>query len=345
MRLEHLELTNFRKFNNIKFSFPERTLIVGPNGAGKTTLVEACAVVLGGRSFRTTDLRECIGEGGGHFFVRAEVTLGGLERSVFTNGLDRKGQKKLTRDGQSLPRRSLLSSTSFVLCTYEDIEMVSGSPKKRRDFLDRAAMGRDRRYIDTITRYLRYLKQKTALLKSGKKSGLAYLNEAAVPLIVVIRHSRQEAAARIAAHFAEVARQAGLGLSVAIESPDEGEGEVRRRLRERTEKEIERRLPLYGPHLDDVRMVLTGRVAKTSSSGEVAFGAFCLRLAETLLLAEAGWPPLFIGDEIFSFMDRDRRERAGELLAALPFQTIVTSLRPPGEGKVLKECSLISLEK
>ncbi len=344
MHLESLLLRNFRKFKEEQFSFGRRTLISGPNGSGKTTLIEACAAALGGRSFRSADLKECIREGSDHFFVKAAVELGGLDRAELTAGADRKGQKKLTRDGQPVSRRALLAATSFVLCTQEDLEMVSGSPRKRRDLLDRAAMGMDRGYIDIASQYLRYVKQKTALLRSERKSGLKHLNEAAVPLISEIRRRRGTAARALSAHFAAAAAQAGLELSVEIRlSAEEGE-EVRRRLHDRMAREIERGIPLYGPHLDDIQMELTGRSARSSSSGEVAFGAFCLRIAETVLLGEAGWPPVLFADEIFSFMDRDRRDRAFALIAALPFQTVVTSHRTPGEGNAPEDCTVIALE-
>ena len=344
MHLEHLLLRNFRKFDEITFSFGQRTLIAGPNGSGKTTVIEACAVALSGKSFRTADLKECIREGSDHFFVKATAALGGLERAELTGGADRKGQKKLTRDGQIISRRALITATSLVLCTQEDIDMVSGSPKKRRDLLDRAAMGMDRRYIDIAGQYLRFVKQKTALLRSERKSGLKHLNEAAVPLISEIRRRRNAAAMALAAHFGTVAQQAGLELSIEIRLPVEEGDEVRKRLHDRMVREAERGVLLYGTHLDDVQMELTGRAARSSSSGEVAFGAFCLRLAETLLLGEAGWPPVFFADEIFSFMDRDRRDRAFALIAALPFQTVVTSHRAPGEGNVPEGCTVIALE-
>ncbi len=343
MRITHSTLRNFRRFEEASFPFADRTLILGPNGAGKTTIIEACAVSLGGKSFRTGDLRECICNGKEYFFLKAVADTGALGDTVLKHGFGKRGERKITRDGTTIARKTLLAATSFVLCTHDDIEMMSGSPKKRRDFLDRVVMGSDRSYIETVSRYLRYLKQKTALLKSGRKGGLSHLNEAAVPLIVAIRKERQAAAARLSKHFATVTAKAGVPLSVEIESFFEEEEETGRRLRDRMERELERRVPLYGPHLDDVRISLTGRAAKSSSSGEIAFGAFCLHLAETLVLAEAGWPPLFMGDEIFSFMDDTRRRQAYALLAGLPFQTIITTQRPRDEDVPFGEHERIEL--
>lgn len=48
MRLETLELYNFRKFEKLEISFHEKlTVLIGTNGAGKTTILDAAAVAIG----------------------------------------------------------------------------------------------------------------------------------------------------------------------------------------------------------------------------------------------------------------------------------------------------------
>lgn len=325
MRIRNISLRNFRKFTEISFDFSTRVVIIGPNGSGKTTVAEACALVLGGRSFRTADLKECIREGTPYAFVKAFLMQDDIIENMITVGMDRKGQRKIVRDEQPVTRRSLIAAYPFVVCTQEDLDMVAGSPKRRRDFLDKVAMGRDRAYIDILTPYLRFVKQKTALLKSERTGGLSHLNEAAVPLIGEIRRRRQAAAEAVTARFAKISERAGVDIIAEIRLPAEtGEGEIRSRLRERVTREKERGCLLYGPHLDEAHLSLKGRAARLSSSGEIAFGAFCLRIAEASLLREGGWPPVFIADEIFSFMDADRRARAWSLLEELPIQTIST---------------------
>ncbi len=325
MRIKNISLRNFRKFTEISFDLSTRVVILGPNGSGKTTLAEAGALVLGGRSFRTADLKECIREGAPYAFVKAVLLLDDITENAVTVGMDRKGQRKILRDERSVTRRSLVAAHPFVVCTQEDIDMVAGSPKRRRDFLDKIAMGHDRDYIDILTPYLRFVKQKSALLKSGRSGGLTHLNEAAVPLIGEIRRRRRMAADAVTARFAGVADRASVDIAAEIRLPSEtDDGEIRARLRERAAREKERGCLLYGPHLDEVHLSLKGRAARLSSSGEIAFGAFCLRIAEASLLQDGGWPPVFIADEIFSFMDAERRAKAWSLLDELPIQTIST---------------------
>lgn len=49
MRIDHLEIRNFRRFIDAKFDFhPRFNLLVGENGAGKSSLLDALAVAAGG---------------------------------------------------------------------------------------------------------------------------------------------------------------------------------------------------------------------------------------------------------------------------------------------------------
>lgn len=56
MRIDRIELTNFRNFEHLDLTFDDRTLIVGPNGAGKSTIIDGIAWVLTGHC-RGTDAR------------------------------------------------------------------------------------------------------------------------------------------------------------------------------------------------------------------------------------------------------------------------------------------------
>ncbi len=47
MKIEHIEVNNFRKYEAARFSFhPEFTVLIGNNASGKTTILDAIALLL-----------------------------------------------------------------------------------------------------------------------------------------------------------------------------------------------------------------------------------------------------------------------------------------------------------
>ena len=72
MHVRWVELAGFRNHGTLRFlPDPGLNVLVGPNGQGKTALLEAIAVLLAGRSFRTARLAECVG------WEREEAVLSG----------------------------------------------------------------------------------------------------------------------------------------------------------------------------------------------------------------------------------------------------------------------------
>jgi DNA replication and repair protein RecF len=56
MKVEALELTNFRSYESAAFELhPDVTLVVGPNASGKTNLLESLYVLASTKSFRAKD--------------------------------------------------------------------------------------------------------------------------------------------------------------------------------------------------------------------------------------------------------------------------------------------------
>ena len=61
MRLNNLQLINFRNYDNLHINFNEKiNLLVGKNGQGKTNIVESIYMLSFGKSFRTSKDKEII---------------------------------------------------------------------------------------------------------------------------------------------------------------------------------------------------------------------------------------------------------------------------------------------
>ena len=64
MRLNNLQLINFRNYDNLHLNFKRNiNLLVGKNGQGKTNIVEAIYMLSFGKSFRTNKDKEIIDDG------------------------------------------------------------------------------------------------------------------------------------------------------------------------------------------------------------------------------------------------------------------------------------------
>ena len=82
MRLNSLQLVNFRNYNNLYLEFNEKVnLLLGKNGQGKTNIVESIYMLSFGKSFRTNRDKEIIK------FNAENLYVGGSFSKEHTNGL------------------------------------------------------------------------------------------------------------------------------------------------------------------------------------------------------------------------------------------------------------------
>ena len=70
MRLNSLQLINFRNYDNLHLNFEKNiNLLVGKNGQGKTNIVEAIYMLSFGKSFRTNKDKEVIKFGSENLYI------------------------------------------------------------------------------------------------------------------------------------------------------------------------------------------------------------------------------------------------------------------------------------
>src|SRR5476651_2089502 len=120
MRIEALELTNFRSYDQAAFELhPDVTIVAGPNASGKTNLLESLYVLASTKSFRAKD-RDLIRHEQDHFRVVAHT-----DEVEYALGLSVAGgsmEKKITRDAVKRTLTSHVGQIQVTLFEPTDLE-------------------------------------------------------------------------------------------------------------------------------------------------------------------------------------------------------------------------------
>ena len=310
MIIKTVKLVNFR--NHIQYELDcndETSLILGENGCGKTSVLEAIYILMQGKSFRAVD-SEILKRG--EEFYRIELEYVNGEKTVATyNGRD-KIFTLLDKKTKRLPKKN---KYPVVLFLPSDLNLVSNSPSRRRDYFDRIFGQLDENYSNTLSRYEKALKQRNELLKSDfvSTSGLFSWNVLLAKYGSEINRLRKKFLAEINKRFTEVYR-------TIAENEDAVEIELMTEISDESkylsllEAEYQRDLRLghtgFGIHKDDFLFVFNGGEADGSASrGEVRSMILALKFIEAeMIYRELRLKPVVLLDDVFSELDEVRRK-------------------------------------
>jgi DNA replication and repair protein RecF len=167
--LEKLSLTDFRSYAQVDLTLePGVTVLVGYNGIGKTNLMEAIGYLATLSSHRVSTDAPLLRFGTERALIRAKLVRGEqstvLELEI--NG-NRANRGRINRSNP-VRARDILGICQTVLFAPEDLALVKGDPSNRRRFLDELLVSLMPRHAATRSDYDRVLKQRNALLKSGR---------------------------------------------------------------------------------------------------------------------------------------------------------------------------------
>ena len=319
MEIRALTLQNLRKYEEARFEFKQGlNWIVGPNASGKTTVLEALYVLMTGRSFRTAQLAELIRHGCDYFYIEASFTKYGLEHTV---RFSYDGQeRKIFHNQTSIPSStSLLGLLKGVVITPDDAALVKGAPALRRHFLDLQIAQVDPLYVHHLTRYLRALQQRNALLRLKQGAGIeTWEHELAVSAAYITQHRYQAAqdlsqlGEKMHLHLAE--ELIPFSLSYRSSAPTQAEllkEHYLDQLKRHRKREMELGFTLAGPHKDDLLIHLDQKeVRHYGSEGQQRTCVAALKLAEWEQVNKGGdGLPLMLVDDVGVSLDATRRKR------------------------------------
>ena len=138
MYIKHLEIKNFRNYEDLSIDFdPRVNLIAGSNAQGKTNLIEAVYLTSMGRSFRTAHDADLIRFGQDRAFIRVEAEKAFIDTKVEVR-INRQSKKSILKDGSVIRKTSeLMKNIIIVVFSPEDLRIVKDEPATRRRFIDR----------------------------------------------------------------------------------------------------------------------------------------------------------------------------------------------------------------
>ena len=317
--LHDITLRNFRSYSEASYEFENGVnIIVGPNASGKTNLLEAVHCVCFGKGIRGSDsgmIRH------GEDWLRLEARSGDntrsltLEKDTVTN----RSKKKITINGTQLHRMKFDAIIPVVVFQPDDLRLTSGSPERRRDYIDKLLTQVVPTYRSDLLAYERILRQRNAALKNGQVSTaqiFAWNIQLASRGARLVKH-RSDIITRINERVRNVyssvaGKEYDISFTYSSVIPVENYSERFLSLLEKNMRmDMDRGTTSVGPHRDDILVLINNKNMKdVASRGENRTLVLALKIIELDIIEEVhNKHPLLLLDDVFSELDGLRRRK------------------------------------
>lgn len=332
MKLESIEVGNFRNYENAKLEFhPKTNILYGDNAQGKTNILESIYVCATTNSHKGSKDKELIRFGEDEAHIRMFLTKREMTHKIDMHLRKSKG-KGIAIDGVPIKRSSELMGLAHVIFfSPEDLKIIKNGPSERRRFINMELSQLDHVYLHDLGEYNKILNQRNKLLKQ------IYYNPSLKDTLEIwdgqlldygsrlIRRRREfvEQLKEIVYHINQKLTGGMEQLNVHYE-PDAGEDQFEKKLKDSMEKDLRFMTTNVGPHRDDLSF-FNGDVdlRKYGSQGQQRTCALSLKLAEIELVRQLIHDqPVLLLDDVLSELDRNRQNYL--LDSIQDTQTIIT---------------------
>ena len=328
MIIKSIKLTNFRNHTNYQLECKDETsLILGSNGWGKTSILEAIYILTRGKSFRATDPEILKHESD---FYRIELEFVSSEKTVAT--YDGKSKTFLTLDKKSarLPKKS---KYPVVLFLPSDLNLISHSPSRRRDYFDRIFSEFNENYATSLSKYNKALKQRNELLKNDflRPDALFSWN------LIIAKYGSdlynfrvqfiEDINSKLTPTYQSIAKNSDqIHLTYKTDLVTGSDSDYLRHLEQNFTKDSYLGHTTFGVHRDDYLFEFNHNPADGSASrGETRSIILALKFIEAdLIYQKLHQKPIILLDDVFSELDETRRQSLSENFK--DNQVIITSV-------------------
>lgn len=311
VHLAHLRLRDFRNYARLDVDFaPGFHLLLGDNAQGKTNILEAIYLMATLRSFRGVGGAQMIRHGQKGYFVGGNVIgQAGREIKIYWSAR----QRNLALDNRPVKKLADYLGTlrTVVFCT-EDLQLVKGTGRTRRRFLDLLLTQTQPGYLVLLQRYLFVVRSRNALLKQfapDPQSLDSFSHELVKLGDEIMRHRRE-----LIPKLSPLARLAYRRIShdaeeLRMDYEPNVKGDFTVELAQNRDRERRYRTTLLGPHRDELQLLLNEKsAAQFGSEGQKRTLAIALKMAQAEYLTGIhGSAPVLLIDDVMGELDVKRR--------------------------------------
>lgn len=322
MIIKHHSAKSFRNLQSVSFEpHPEMNVIYGENGQGKTNIIESIWLLTGFYSFRARKNAQLIEQGKDE----AEIENNFYSHSREQNAVMKINKRKeLILNGvKEESPRVMMGKYFAVVFSPATLGIVQDGPGERRKLIDIALSLIKPNYAVIMSRYLRVLDQRNALLKKfGERSFefdyMAPWDTELANLGAKIIKYRLDYIEQLSALSSEIYNGISSGRETFsfyydFSKENISEEEIKEKLISDIEKtreaDIKRLYTNAGPHTHDLVLTLNGRDARTfGSQGQQRSCALAMKLGEASIIEKiTGECPVVLLDDVMSELDEGRQ--------------------------------------
>lgn len=349
MKLKWLKLEHFRNYENLELNLDSPvTALVGLNAQGKTNFLESIAFLALGKSFRAGRAIDTLKWDRPHGRIRAMVERNGKETELEVFMQRDPESKKIKKHSKLTKPKSFFGTLRVVLFTPDQLELISGSPLCRRQFLDRLLIQVDRDYVEALTNFQKILNHRNALLKSiqmrrAQEWELDVWDTRLISEAICLWQKRKIFLDFLQENLQKSYREiAGSEENLTLNYHSHQDNFEERLLSHRSH-DVQNGSTSIGPHRDDFTLFLDGQdLAESGSRGEQRSAVLVLKMIELdYIEKQTGEKPILLLDDVFSELDSSRQAKLSHVLENYQCVLTTTSL---DHVKNLKKAKIYQVE-
>ncbi len=316
MYLKNLKLKNFRNYTEEEVNFIDGiNLFVGNNAHGKTNIIEAIYLCAIGKSYRTLKDMEVINFNSNVCNLDINYIKDNIENNVKIN-INNLNKKEIIKNDVKIKKLSdHVGEILIVIFSPDSLDIVKGSPSKRRSFVDMICCQLSKSYLILHQEYMKCLKLKNTLLKKDiiDKEYIHILHEKMSDYIIKIVNFRKNTIDKILNKAIDIEKELTdnleyINIKYISDFLDKDKEEVKKYLDDHLYIDILRKSAVKGIQRDDIDIYINDLdVSKYGSQGQKRTALLTLKLANfEVLKEEMEETPILLLDDIMSELDSTR---------------------------------------